>query len=92
MGKYSEQLAAGSWQRSEGRNSTVGAAFQPRYHCVNDFYAFYDFNDLNVLNDLNDFYDLLLPPDYWLLTNVLSPCNGGESHYVRSQRRQSGSQ
>jgi hypothetical protein len=61
------QRAAGSWQRSEGRNSTVGAAFQPRYHCVNDFYAFYDFNDLNVLNDLNDFYDLLLPPDYWLM-------------------------
>jgi hypothetical protein len=80
MGKYSEQLAAGSWQRSGGRNSTVGAAFQPRYHCVNDFYAFYDFNDL------------LLPPDYWLLTNVLSPCNGGESHYVRSQRREPGSQ
>jgi len=53
-------------QKKEERDSPVGAAFQPRYHC---FY---------------DFYDLPFTTDYWIL---LGPSNGGESHYVRSQRR-----
>jgi hypothetical protein len=34
-------------------------------------------------------YRFLLTPDYWAL---LGPRNGGESHDVRSQRRQSGSE
>jgi len=30
------QRAVSSWQRSEDRNSTVGAAFQPRFSSFND--------------------------------------------------------
>jgi hypothetical protein len=56
MGKYSPsassgqagrlQLTAGSKNLDDkDTNSTVGAAFQPRYHCFYYLYGFYGFYD-----------------------------------------------